>query len=234
MNIFEGLRERDLQYLISNYISVDEYTSKIDEDNITVAFYGNDKDGINELKDFIEKVYFIEIRDIEVADTMTKDGKYILFVEFERNLSFPEILMDIIDTINNVTNNKDWKFKTFGNKNDIELNKENIKENVRLTKLRDSQTIEEIEPENETSDEVDENYLPKQIKINDDGWVRVYNNEGYVSEKKMNKIISESITINERDPYELELLENVFPEYSIIITDKNVFMIKNDKITMLE
>ena len=55
MKLCEDLREKDLANLISSYVSVDEYTSKIDEDNITVAFFVNELDAAEELEDFIEK-----------------------------------------------------------------------------------------------------------------------------------------------------------------------------------
>ena len=68
MKLYEDLRENDLANLISSYISIDEYTSKIDEDNITVALFVNELDAAEELEDFIEKYYYIEIRDIEISD----------------------------------------------------------------------------------------------------------------------------------------------------------------------
>ena len=78
----EGLRAKDLQWMVSNYVSIDQYTSKLDDDNITVAFFINERDAADDLRDFIEKVYYIEIRDIEISDSLTDDNKYILFVEF--------------------------------------------------------------------------------------------------------------------------------------------------------
>ena len=134
--------------------------------------------------------------------------------------------MDMIDTVNFVTNNKKWKFITFGNKEYIDLTTENIKKYVRLTKLRDNV----VEDEEES---LEESYLPSEIKINDGGWDRLYLPEGYINEDAMNKIISESETLNDRDPYELELLETTFPGSEIITTDKNVFVITGDKILML-
>ena len=226
MIINEDVKMNDLEHLVSNYISVDQYTSKVDEDNITVAFFVNERDAMEELKDVIEKMYFIELRDIEMSESLTSDNKYLLFVELERNVSFPKILMDMIDTVNFVTNNKKWKFITFGNKEYIDLTTENIKKYVRLTKLRDNV----VEDEEES---LEESYLPSEIKINDGGWDRLYLPEGYVDEDAMNKIISESETLNDRDPYELELLETTFPGSEIITTDKNVFVITGDKILML-
>ena len=226
MIINEDVKMNDLEHLVSNYISVDQYTSKVDEDNITVAFFVNERDAMEELKDVIEKMYFIELRDIEMSESLTSDNKYLLFVELERNVSFPKILMDMIDTVNFVTNNKKWKFITFGNKEYIDLTTENIKKYVRLTKLRDN-VVEDAE------ESLEESYLPSEIKINDGGWDRLYLPEGYIDEDAMNKIISESETLNDRDPYELELLETTFPGSEIITTDKNVFVITGDKILML-
>ena len=226
MIINEDVKMNDLEHLVSNYISVDQYTSKVDEDNITVAFFVNERDAMEELKDVIEKMYFIELRDIEMSESLTSDNKYLLFVELERNVSFPKILIDMIDTVNFVTNNKKWKFITFGNKEYIDLTTENIKKYVRLTKLRDNV----VEDEEES---LEESYLPSEIKINDGGWDRLYLPEGYINEDTMNKIISESETLNDRDPYELELLETTFPGSEIITTDKNVFVITGDKILML-
>ena len=226
MIINEDVKMNDLEHLVSNYISVDQYTSKVDEDNITVAFFVNERDAMEELKDVIEKMYFIELRDIEMSESLTSDNKYLLFVELERNVSFPKILMDMIDTVNFVTNNKKWKFITFGNKEYIDLTTENIKKYVRLTKLRDNVVADE-------EDSLEESYLPSEIKINDGGWDRLYLPEGYIDEDAMNKIISESETLNDRDPYELELLETTFPGSEIITTDKNVFVITGDKILML-
>ena len=53
----EGLREKDLQWMVSNYVSIDQYTSKLDDDNITVAFFINERDAADDLRDFIEKGY---------------------------------------------------------------------------------------------------------------------------------------------------------------------------------
>ena len=82
--IYEGLRENDLQYLVSNYISIDQYTSKLDDDNITIAFFCNELEVANDLKDFIEKNFYIEIRDIEISDSLTEDNKYILFEKINK------------------------------------------------------------------------------------------------------------------------------------------------------
>ena len=237
MNLNEGLRINDLKYLVSNYISIDQYTSKLDDDNITVAFFCNEKEVAEDLRDFIEKIYYIEIRDIEISDSLTEDNKYILFVEFERNITFPKLLMDMIDSINNLTDNKDWKFKTFGMHDKATLSLDNIQKYVRLAKLRNS-SVEDMNDENLNNKDKEKNKEAKNesyqpFTINDHGWKRQYIPERYISEEELNKFITESTTINSRDDSEIYLIESAFPGYQVITTDTNVFLIKKDKILML-
>ena len=220
MNLNEGLRINDLKYLVSNYISIDQYTSKLDDDNITVAFFCNEKEVAEDLRDFIEKIYYIEIRDIEISDSLTEDNKYILFVEFERNITFPKLLMDMIDSINNLTDNKDWKFKTFGMHDKATLSLDNIQKYVRLAKLRNS-SVEDMNDENLNN------------KDKDHGWKRQYIPERYISKEELNKFINESNSLNNKDYSEIYLIESAFPGYQVITTDTNVFLIKKDKILML-
>lgn len=229
MKLCEDLREKDLANLISSYVSVDEYTSKIDEDNITVAFFVNELNAAEELEDFIEKFYYIEIRDIEISDFLTDDNKYIIFVELERNDSFPKIFLDMIDTINYVADNKDWNFSTYQMNKPVELSLANIRKYVRLSKLRDTANVEEKENNQE---EVQESYQP--FLVNDNGWIRKYTPKCYITEDELEKIIESSETLNSRDDGEVSLLENAFPGYEVITTDKNVFLIKHNKILMME
>ena len=225
----EGLREKDLQWLVSNYISVDQYTAKLDDDNITIAFFVNDRDAANDLRDFIEKVYYLEIRDIEISDSLTEDNKYILFVEFERNINFPKILIDMIKTVTYVTDNKDWKFKTFDMNEKQDLTLENIKANVRLTKYRNNvdENAAENDEEKPEDKKVEESF---KISINDKGWKRTYLPEGYISQNEFNRLLAESSSINTRDSGEIYLIESQYPEYEVITTDTNVFLVKGNKI----
>lgn len=246
--ITEGLRPNDLEYLVSNYISVDQYTSKLDDDNITVAFFCNEMDVANDLRDFIEKNFYIEIKDVEISDSLTEDNKYILFVELERNINFPKLLMNIIDSVDNVTNNSNWAFKTFGMDKKLPLTLDNIQQYVRLSKLRhhnastsSEETVDKSSEENDektvekndkaASGKVKESFEP--IVLNDYGWKRVYKPLRYISEEELTQYIGESKSINSRDYYEIQLFENKFPDAQIISTDSNVFVIKNNKILMI-
>lgn len=235
MKIIEGLRQNDLKYLVSNYISIDQYTSKLDDDNITVAFFCNEKEVANDLRDFIEKVYYIEIRDIEISESLTDDNKFILFVEFERNINFPKILMDMIDSVNKVSGNKEWKFKTFGMTDKEDLNSETLKAHVRLSKYRNSvneeETLKDKKEEEKEEKKIQKESLQPMI-VDDMGWKRKYLPEGYITQDELDEYIAESETLNSRDSREIFLIESSYPGYEVITTDTNVFLVKDGKILM--
>lgn len=235
MKIIEGLRQNDLKYLVSNYISIDQYTSKLDDDNITVAFFCNEKEVAEDLRDFIEKVYYIEIRDIEISDSLTDDNKFILFVEFERNINFPKILMDMIDSVNKVSGNKEWKFKTFGMTDKEDLNSETLKANVRLSKYRNSVNEEETLKDKKEEEKEDKKIQKESLQpmiVDDMGWKRKYLPEGYITQDELDEYIAESETLNSRDSREIFLIESSYPGYEVITTDTNVFLVKDGKILM--
>ena len=220
MKIYENLRQNDLKYCVSDFISVDEYVSKIDDDNITIAFFCNDDEVAAELKDFVEKAFFTEIKDIEIADTITEDNKYILFVELERKTFFPKILFNILKDISFLTDNKKWFFTTLNHHEQMPCTEENIKKYVRLTKLRNAP-------------EVEEKNVKESFEVSDGINKMRFINEGFVSKDVMNDYIRKSTSINELDPNIVRLLENRFFGKSILSTDEKVFIIDDRKIMML-
>lgn len=229
----ENLREHDLKYCVSNFISVDEYVSKIDDDNITIAFFCNDNEIVSELKDFIEKAFFIEIKDIEIADTITEDNKYILFVELERSIYFPKLLLNMLKSISFLTDDNKWSFTTLKHHHQMPCNEENIKKFVRLTKLRNTPEIgDEVELKDESEDEVKES---KEVLflVNKDGYCTRLINEGYISEEKMMEYIRKSKRLNSLDTLTESLLEERFLGKEIISTDDKIFILDDDKILML-
>lgn len=216
MELSENLKPKDLKYLIDTYVSIDQYTSKLDSDNITIAFYCNEKEAADDLLDFIEKMYFTEIRDIEVSDTLTEDNQYILYVEFERNEMFPEIVIDIINSVSYLTDNKKWSFETIDTEGSFELNEDNIRKYVRLEKYIEGENKEEVKEK-----------VKESIQYSKDNLTRNYLFEGVVSEEEFNNIISKCETLNE-NTLDKEILEYNLPEKEIITADNKIFVIGDD------
>ena len=117
----QGLRPQVLKDLIHPIISVDEYTPKIEDSNIVVMFQVlNNFDAAYDLSSFIEKSP-IDAVDTEAAETPNLDGRYQVFVEMERDAEFPENLLRLIKTIENICPNPGWKIQLYGVNDPIDV-----------------------------------------------------------------------------------------------------------------
>lgn len=219
----ETLRQNDLEHLVSPYVSVDQYTSKISEDNVTIAFFCAEREVAADLLDFLEKMYFVEIRDIEISDSLTEDNKYILYVEFDRNPQFPKILIDVLDSINLLINKKieDWDFVSFNMKKKMQVSVENIKKNVRLTPLTSTTNIDNAKTIKKES-----------IEYSKDNIKRTYIDEGFITTKEFDNVLEESEFDNGIN-LEREVLEYNFPSSEVLITETHAYIITNNKIKKL-
>lgn len=133
-----ALQQGDLRDCIDNQIIIDTYRPKLLPDNIVVCFKILDSECGIDLRYFIDKGSFNTV-DTEVSLYPSDDGKYCLFVEFERDFHFPEYLLKLIKYIEKLANQQDWKFTSYlYDIEPVELTQENIKKYVRLTKLTDS------------------------------------------------------------------------------------------------
>ena len=217
--IKEGLRENDLVFSVIPYVSIDQYTSKINSDNITIAFFCSEKKVAEDLIDFIEKMYFVELVDIELGETITDDGKFIVYVEFERNLEFTKLLMDMIDSINYLIDKKvtDWKFQTFGMEDYLPVTEENITEKVRLTS--------EVEDKKEKKDK--KKKVKETIEFSKNNLTRTYLDEGVITKEELDKYLSECELLNENS-LDKEILEYNLPDYQVITADDKIFVISDD------
>lgn len=142
----EGLREGDLENLISSFITIDEFNSKVGKDAIVVAFFVDDEDPANDLKEFIEKSP-IKLLDVEVSPAANKQGFYVVFLEFLRNKEFPEKLIKVLKTIEVLCKVDNWVFKPYNETDAYDLTANNIKKTCNLklkNKLLSERTKKQI------------------------------------------------------------------------------------------
>lgn len=109
-----SLKNGDLSGTILPVISLDEFEPKAGDtaSTIVIAFSLTDKDPAEDLNTFIQRG-FIDTLDVEVSPNTDDDGHYLVFVELERNVTFPEKFQSLIKDINNVAGKQDWKVKTY-------------------------------------------------------------------------------------------------------------------------
>lgn len=127
-----ALRPLVLKDLIYPILSVDEYTPKIDESNIVVLFQVLDNfDAAYDLSSFIERSP-VDVIDTEAAETPNVDGRYQVFVEFERNGEFPAKLIELMKSIENICPNPGWKLQMYGVNDPIDLDVDQITNDMEL------------------------------------------------------------------------------------------------------
>jgi hypothetical protein len=115
-NLFEGLESGDLARLIHPELHIDEFKSKLgdDQDVIVLSFKVDSKDPATDLVAFIEKGYEWVI-DADISSGEMDDGSYIVFVELDRDKSAPKNIMDLMSDLMNITNQTtdDWRVRYY-------------------------------------------------------------------------------------------------------------------------
>lgn len=125
----EGLEEKDLARLIHDELHIDEYKSKMgeDQDLVVVSFKVKGKEPANDVVNFLEKGYDWII-DADVSSGEMEDGDYIVFVELERTPEVPEEIYRMVDDLQNVVDipvNK-WRVRYYKDSQDHPLDQDTL------------------------------------------------------------------------------------------------------------
>lgn len=113
----EGIKANDLRNLVSTKLHIDEYKSKMgnDDDIIVVSFKVKYKEPALDLVDFIEKAYKF-VLDADVSSGEMEDGDYLVFVELERRSSAVPDIIKMLREMENITDIDAKEFKFAYNK----------------------------------------------------------------------------------------------------------------------
>ena len=109
-----SLKYEDLHGTILPTVSLDEFEPKAGDVNdvIVVAFYLMDQDPAEDLNTFIQRGV-IDSLAVEVSPNTDDDGHYLVFVEMERDDTFPNKFQALLKDVENVAGKVDWKVKTY-------------------------------------------------------------------------------------------------------------------------
>lgn len=232
----ETLRPNDLKYLVSDIISIDQYTSKANSDNITISIAISDEQPAMDLLYLMNKVFLDEIKDSEISYNISKNDSYNLFIELDRNKYFYDVLEDIIDMLTRLTGISKWYFKS-ENDTKYELNKENIFSNIRLNQINFKNV--KTPKDNQKEDTEIKEFL-ETGKYRKSGNVLIIEDafdtyklkiEKFISESDFEKIVDKSYKCD-YSSY-MTLLES-FPYHEFIETDDKLFLQRDNKILMLK
>ena len=135
-NLFEGLEAGDLSRLIHPEMHIDEFKSKLgdDEDVIVITFKVDSKEPAADLVAFIEKGYDWVI-DADISSGEMDDGSYIVFVELDRNEAAVDNIVSLMDDLMNLTKQKlsDWRVRYYKSRQEREFSAEALRELIPLT-----------------------------------------------------------------------------------------------------
>ncbi len=149
----------DLNRLVHNELHVDEYKSKMgtDADVCVVSFKVSGKEPSADLVSFIEKGYDF-VLDADVSSGEKEGGDYLVFVELERTDKLPEQILEIMEDIMNLTEQKieEWRVRYYRSTTDNELTQESLANIIPLTPEEYSnkydKEVDSTEPEDITKD----------------------------------------------------------------------------------
>ena len=157
-NIFEGLEQGDLARLINVDLTIDEFVSKMgeDQDVAVIAFRVGGKEPANDLMSFIERGYDW-VLDSDVSPGELDNGEYVVFIEVERTPSLGKHLEKLISDISKLADEDEsvWRFSYKGDGESYEVNAKNIQRVVPTTaesyiaKFGDQEDYSELEYEKE-------------------------------------------------------------------------------------
>jgi len=107
-----GLKHGDLRMTINDHVEVDRYKAKMgtDEDVCVVNFFVENKEAGKDLVDFLESGYEW-ILDAAVSPGTNRHGKYMVFVEAERDESIRENIGYMLSEVSKVAEIEKWKFR---------------------------------------------------------------------------------------------------------------------------
>ena len=133
-NLTEGLHRADLKDCIDNLFTIDQFQSKMgnDEDIITLRFRAVDKEPAIDLMEFIERGYNF-VLDADVSSGEERDGQYSIFVELERTTKAPEQIKDLLAGISQLCDCTDWRFRWYREVGGYDFTVENIEKCVPLS-----------------------------------------------------------------------------------------------------
>jgi len=124
----EGLRPGDLEYLILNKVSIDQFEPKTgsDKEVLVMGLYSKDEEPAQDLARFIERGY-VGVKDTEVSPGPDEDGNYMVFVEISKDKDTMKRVVEILNDIKSVTTVREWQLN-FQNGRTHMLSEDMIKE----------------------------------------------------------------------------------------------------------
>lgn len=129
--LYEGLGYKDLEGMMKSTIHIDEFSSKMgDDDEIVVAsFFTRSKQAAEDLVNWFEKGYDF-ILDADMSPGEVKPNRYLVYVEMKRRSNTGARLDEIIQDFSTLTEYEGSQWTMHYEGKDYEWNPDTFKEMV--------------------------------------------------------------------------------------------------------
>jgi len=103
-SLLEGLGYKDLEGMLKPTIHVDEFDSKMgdNDDIIVVSFFARDKAAAKDLMNWFEKGYDF-VLDADQSPGEIKPNRYLVYVEMRRRRAAPEQIAELLEDLGTLT-----------------------------------------------------------------------------------------------------------------------------------
>jgi hypothetical protein len=133
--LFESLGFKDMEGLMKPTIHVDEFSSKMgdDDDIIVISFFVRDAQAAKDLMSWFEKGYDF-VLDADRSPGEIRPGRYLVYVEIRRRSTaggHVEQLLDDLNTLTEFAGSADWTMHYRGK--DVQFTRDTFDSTVPLT-----------------------------------------------------------------------------------------------------
>ena len=141
----EGLKAGDLEGVISNRFSIDQYKSKMGEDkNIMVLTFTVDGQApAKDLERFAETGYR-SVLDADATPGSMEDGKHKVFIEFARRPEVVSEIMTFLDDLKKLTNIEEFEYTYHKGENPTMVSAGTMSETIPTTPEDYEQRVNEM------------------------------------------------------------------------------------------
>ena len=141
----EGLKAGDLEGVVGNRFSIDQYKSKMgdDKDVCVLAFTVEGPEPAKDLERFAEKGYK-NILDADATPGSLEDGKHKVFVEFARTPEVITQIMSFLEDLKKLTNIDQFEYTYHKNENPTIVSAGTLGEAIPTTPEAYEQRVNEI------------------------------------------------------------------------------------------
>jgi hypothetical protein len=110
--IFEGLRHKDMTGIVKPEIHIDEFSSKMGDDDeiVVVSFYVRDGKAADDLVNWFEAGYEY-VLDADRSPGEIKPNRYLVYIELKRRSNTVKKIAELLDELGTLTEHEpsDWR-----------------------------------------------------------------------------------------------------------------------------